>query len=103
MTRPAMAMAERRAPLYLARRSYRRRRLTDALRLLPVMMGILWLLPLLWGGPGTDSPTGEGSRAVIHVFAIWGLGIIAAILISRALVNGEDDVDGEESRDDGRS
>ncbi|AJE47728.1 hypothetical protein [Celeribacter indicus] len=82
-------MAERRSPLYLARASYRRRRLIDAHRLLPFVMFGLWLLPLLWGGEGTDQPLGAGVRSVLHVFAVWALGIVAAALIAARLTRGE--------------
>lgn len=82
-------MAERRGPLYLARASYRRRRLIDALRLLPFLMFGLWLLPLLWGGEGTDRPVGAGSRAFLHVFVVWALGLIAAAWLARHLARGE--------------
>lgn len=37
-------------PLFLARADYRRRRLRDAARLLPVVGALLMLLPLLWQG-----------------------------------------------------
>jgi len=78
-------MAERRMPLYLARASYRRRRLIDALRLLPFLMFGLWLLPLLWGGEGTNRPLGAGSRAFVHVFVVWALGLIACAWLARYL------------------
>jgi hypothetical protein len=72
-------------PLYLARASYRRRRLIDALRLLPFLMFGLWLLPLLWGGEGTNRPLGAGSRAFVHVFVVWALGLIACAWLARYL------------------
>ncbi|PTQ68870.1 hypothetical protein [Celeribacter persicus] len=102
-------MAERRGPLYLARASYRRRRLIDALRLLPFLMFGLWLLPLLWGGEGTDRPVGAGARAFLHVFVVWALGIAAAALLTRRLARAEtaperaapmQDGQGDESRDE---
>ena len=42
-------------PLFLARQTYRRRRLIDALRLLPWLGVFLFGLPLLWSAPGTSS------------------------------------------------
>ncbi len=89
MKPPVRGMAERRGPLYLARASYRRRRLIDALRLLPFLMFGLWLLPLLWGGEGTDQPVGAGARAFLHVFVVWALGLVAAALLTRRLSQGE--------------
>ena len=46
-----------RAPLFLARRAYRLRRLTDAARLLPVIGTFLILLPVFWRGPGAALPS----------------------------------------------
>lgn len=58
-------------PLFLARPSYRRRRLRDAARLLPVF-GILFLiLPLLWSAPG-DGPRDTGGD-LIYFFGVWVL------------------------------
>lgn len=79
----------RRSPLYLARASYRRRRLIDAQRLLPIFLFLLYLLPLLWGGSGADDPVGGGVRAYVHVFTIWIGAIVAAGLIARALMRDE--------------
>lgn len=81
-------MAERRSPLYLERASYRRRRLIDAQRLLPILLFGLWLLPLLWGGEGTEQPLGAGSRAFVHVFVVWALGIVAAGWVAWLLMRG---------------
>jgi hypothetical protein len=67
-------------PVFLERRSYRRRRMMDALRLLPVLGLLLWLLPLFWPSsayaPGAPEPVAM-STAVIYVFAVW-IGLIAA-------------------------
>ncbi len=81
-------MAEGRSPVYLARASYRRRRLIDAQRLLPFLLLCLWLLPLLWGGEGTDQPLGAGSRSFVHVFVVWALGILAAGWLAFFLAHG---------------
>nr|WP_319251895.1 hypothetical protein [uncultured Celeribacter sp.] len=82
-------MADRRGPLYLPPASYRRRRLIDALRLLPFLMFFLWLLPLLWGGDSIDSPRGGGSAAFVHIFVVWALGIALAFAVARKLQRGE--------------
>lgn len=70
-------------PLFLERRNYRRRRLKDAARLLPVVGLVLFLMPLLF------APDGEGrtstASVTIYVFAIWALLILAAVLIARVL------------------
>ncbi|MHA6345498.1 hypothetical protein [Roseivivax sp. CAU 1761] len=62
-------------PVFLERRSYRQRRLRDALRLLPLVGLLLWSLPLLWGAG--EAPPPAGSRALAFVFAVW-LGLILA-------------------------
>ncbi len=65
---------KRPAPLFLARRGYRLRRMMDAARVLPALGAFLFLMPLLWGG-GT---TGGG---ILFVFGIWaGLIAVAAVL-----------------------
>lgn len=78
-------MAESRTPLYLAREGYRKRRLVDAQRILPVALFVLLVLPLLWGGEGTGRPVGDGLNAVIHVFVVWAIGITAMVFLSIAL------------------
>lgn len=78
-------MAKKPTPLYLARASYRQRRLVDAQRLLPVALLALFLLPLLWGGGQTGAPVGEGVSAMIYVFVVWGLGVGATFAFSIAM------------------
>lgn len=69
-------------PLFLARETYRRRRLMDAARLLPVVGLGLFLVPLLWIGPSG----GPGTRmGVVYLFAVWAALIAAAGLIARRL------------------
>ena len=58
-------------PLFLARPSYRRRRLRDAARLLPVFGLLFLVLPLLWSAPGAG-PRDTGGD-VVYLFAIWAL------------------------------
>lgn len=79
----------RRSPLYLERASYRRRRLIDAQRLLPIFLFLLYLVPLLWGGAESDEPVGGGVRGYVHVFSVWIGAIVAAGLIARALTRDE--------------
>ncbi|MCK8462856.1 hypothetical protein MUY35_03220 [Aliiroseovarius sp. S1339] len=71
-------MRFRREPLFLARQSYRRRRLEDAARLLPILGVFLFLLPLLATGAGT---AGQG----MYLFAAWFGLIVATAMISRGL------------------
>lgn len=75
-------------PLFLARRSYRRRRLMDAARLLPVLGVVLILLPGLWHPAETVvSDTGRGG---LYLFAVWIALIVAAFAIARGLGPGLD-------------
>ncbi|MFT6088935.1 hypothetical protein [Sulfitobacter sp.] len=68
------------SPLFLARRSYRFRRLMDAVRLLPVMALAFWLVPLLWPVPDTVAdPKIMTSHALRYVFGVW-LGMILLAL-----------------------
>lgn len=69
-----------RRPVFLAPAAYRQRRWRDAARLLPVAGAVLLAVPLLWG----DDPP-SGSRAVLYVFAVWALLIVAAAVIGRAV------------------
>ena len=56
-------------PLFLARRTYRRRRLMDALRLLPWLGAFLFGLPLLWRDPTT-------AHGLLYLFAVWAVLIV---------------------------
>lgn len=83
-----------RSPLYLARASYRRRRLIDGQRLLPVVMFLLFLLPLVWGGIGTGRPVGAGAQSFVHIFVVWIVGIAIAAWIALRLAR-EDGPEGD--------
>lgn len=71
--------------VFLERQSYRRRRMMDAARLLPLLGAALLALPLLW--PDTDqAAVASGavepvrmSEAIFYVFGVWaGLIVLAA-------------------------
>jgi LPXTG-motif cell wall-anchored protein len=69
--------------LFLERRSYRMRRMMDAVRLLPVLGLCLWLVPMMW--PVAD-PEGGGiatSTALQYIFGIWILLSLAAWFLWR--------------------
>ncbi|GAA6158615.1 MULTISPECIES: hypothetical protein [Ruegeria] len=83
-----MSISEDRRPqgvrpsLFLERQSYRRRRLSDAARFLPILGAALFAIPLLW--PGSDE-AGDGIRlssAILYIFVCW------AVLIGISLVFG---------------
>ena len=69
------------APLFVEERKYRRRRLGDAARLLPLGGAVLLTLPLLW-------TRGDGSliaRETLYLFLVWAGLILCTALLSRAL------------------
>jgi predicted phage tail protein len=74
-------MTEHRGPLFLERRGYRRRRMTDAARMLPVLGAVLFAVPLLWPD-NADAPSQTPmSAALVYIFGLWLILIgLAAIL-----------------------
>ena len=86
-------MARPASPLFLARASYRRRRLRDAARLLPIVGGFLLLLPILWMPDGRIKLT---AGDIIYFFAVWLALIVVAAVFSRGLRVGDR---GEEEED----
>ena len=75
-------MSPERHPVFLARAHYRRRRIADAARLLPLAGGILFCLPLLWKG----SPEGGSTvGAMLFVFGLWVVLILLSAVIARHL------------------
>lgn len=73
-----MPVARRQTPLYLARGTYRQRRLRDAARVLPIAGAVLWTLPLIAAKPLT-STTG------LYLFGVWLLMICIAAAIASCL------------------
>ncbi len=73
-------------PLFLARAPYRRRRLRDAARLLPVLGAFLLLLPLLWT-PGSRMALTSGD--VVYFFSVWLVLIVLAAAFAPGLRGGE--------------
>ncbi len=68
------------APLFLARAVYRKRRLRDAARLVPVLGVFLLLIPGLWAGDAPRSPT-AWAQDWVYLLGVWaGLIGVAAIL-----------------------
>ena len=76
-------MTERGA-VFLERQSYRRRRLTDSIRMLPVIGALLWLVPLLWSRGTEETPDRVMSTAdaMIYTFGVWLLLIVLAFALS---------------------
>lgn len=76
MTRP-------RQPLFLERQSYRRRRLIDASRVIPVFGLCLFLVPLIWPNV-TTGDTNLAARG-IYVFVVWLALVLATAIVSYRL------------------
>lgn len=69
-------------PMFVARRSYRLRRLRDGARMLPFLGAFLFVLPLLW------VPVGQGrdlAQDAVYLFLAWGGLIGLTTLVSRRL------------------
>lgn len=79
--------------VFLAQRSYRQRRLRDVLRMLPLVVFVLWLLPLLWA-VADGSPT-RTAQVAIYIFVVWFAAVVAAALLS-ARLRPDDDKDSDE-------
>lgn len=83
-----------RQPLFLERSSYRRRRLGDAARVLPVLALVLILVPVWWVPEAVSLTAGA-----IWLFGLWAMLIVltAALHIAlsaadrKAWARGEDD------------
>ena len=79
-------MTERpKSPLFLERRSYRFRRMMDAVRLLPFMVLAFWMVPLLWPVSNAEgaAETVRMSHAARYVFGVWFGAIMLAFLLWR--------------------
>ena len=68
-----------RAPLFLARAGYRRRRLADMARLLPLLGLALFLVPVL------DAEDGLSAAMLIYLFSAWAGLIVLSAVVARLL------------------
>ncbi|MEH6830896.1 MAG: hypothetical protein V7661_08635 [Sulfitobacter sp.] len=72
--------------LFLERRSYRRRRMMDAVRILPLLCAVLFLaVPLMW--PKGEAPDASMllSTAIWYLFTVWVLAIMASFGLWRRI------------------
>ena len=76
-------MKRPRPPLFLAKSGYRRRRLHDAARLVPVFGAFLIFLPILWSPGGTAEP--DTARNGLYLFGVWAGLIVAAATLAPGL------------------
>ncbi len=74
---------EPKRPVFVERRTYRRRRMADAAGLLPVFGVALFGIPLLWGGEASQGAL--TSDVMIYVFGIWVALAVLAAVVSRDL------------------
>ncbi len=82
-------------PLFLARQSYRRRRLGDAARLVPVLGIILFVLPVLW------SDAARTAGGLIFLFTVWALLIVLMAVVVRRLSARVEGSDAPQDLDEG--
>lgn len=68
-------------PLFLARETYRRRRLIDAIRLVPVLGAILFMVPVL----SAAGHVGMTFRGGVYLFGSWLLLIVLTAVLERRL------------------
>lgn len=91
-------MISPRTPVFVQRRTYRRRRTADGARMLPLLGAVLFAIPLAW--PRGDA-TGT-SDVMIYVFATWVLLVLVSGILSRFLISeaeqANDDADGPASQ-----
>ena len=71
-------------PLFLEHASFRRRRLGDAARVLPVAAALALSLPLLWPGPLLS-----GAVGAVALFGLWAVLIAATWALHHALMRAE--------------
>ena len=72
-------MARPSKTIFLERQSYRRRRLADAAKLLPLIGFVLILMPILWAD---EARTAGG---IIYLFSVWAILIAVVGFVSRGL------------------
>lgn len=87
-------MARPLGPVFLERQSYRRRRMGDATKLLPVVGLVLFLLPVLWARTATTA------GGIVYLFTVWAGLILVVAILSRFLTATEP---GPGDADDGSS
>lgn len=72
--------------LFLERRSYRRRRMMDAVRILPLLCTLLFLVvPLMWPKGETGTGSLSLSTAIWYLFIVWVLAILASFGLWRRI------------------
>lgn len=70
---------------FVDRRTYRRRRLMDLSRMLPVLGGLLLAVPLMWPQRAESPDPMPMSTVLIYVFSVWLLLILLALFFGLAV------------------
>lgn len=65
------------------KRTYRKRRLMDAAKVMPVLAIFLWCVPLIWPQSGDGAVT--SATALVYIFGAWTGLIILTWILSLAL------------------
>jgi len=74
-------MTPPRGAVFLERGTYRRRRVMDGARILPVAGFVLILLPVLWSYENGSNVAAEA----VYLFVLWCVLIILAAILARSL------------------
>lgn len=75
-------MPESENTLFLARQSYRRRRVRDGSRLLPLLGTFLFFVPLLWEH-GSAEGGADLAQETVYLFIVWFLLVAVAAILAR--------------------
>ncbi|MFZ1726975.1 MAG: hypothetical protein WBO29_18135 [Albidovulum sp.] len=86
-----------RPPLFLARQSYRRRRMTDAARLWPLLGAFFFMMPILWHPAETPEP--DTAWGGLYLFVAWTGLIVGAFILSRILSRSDTSEDSDPPSD----
>jgi len=72
--------------LFLERNSYRRRRMMDAVRMLPLLCALLWLIvPMMWPNQPESEAQTALSTAIHYLFSTWAVATAAAFALWRRI------------------
>ncbi|WP_299559810.1 hypothetical protein [uncultured Sulfitobacter sp.] len=81
-------------PLFLERKRYRMRRIVDAIRILPVVCAVLWIvIPLMWNTAQEGQAATSLSTALWYIFGIWSLAVAASFALWRRSKAGDEGTD----------
>jgi hypothetical protein len=87
-------MSTGRHPLFVERATYRKRRMADAARLLPIFGVVLFALPMLWHGEG-GAPA-RTSHMMAYIFGVWLLLALLGAGLSAYLASQQRDTEDDE-------